>query len=105
VTLATELGIVKQDERFSFRTSSGPIPGRFGRDGPQVGMPAVADANPSFDASLASGERSIGFARVGVPHLVVACSDVDRSMSKLATSSETSPSLVAGATANFVSRR
>jgi len=106
VTLATELGIVKQDERFSFRTSSGPIPGRFGRDGPQVGMPAVADANPSFDASLAAGERSIGFARVGVPHLVVACSDVDSvDVEARGRALRHLPSLVAGANVNFVSRR
>ena len=50
VTLAHELGIVGKDQGFSFRTSSGPIPGRLGAAGPSVGMPAVADANPSFDA-------------------------------------------------------
>ncbi len=106
VTLAAELGIVQPDQAFSFQTSSGPIPGRLGADGPQVGMPAVADTNTSFDASLASGEQRIGFARVGVPHLVVACADVDAvDVEARGRTLRHLPSLSAGANVNFVSRR
>ena len=69
-------------------------------------MPAVAEANPEFSTPLATGEQRIGYARVGVPHLVVACGDVDsvdvegrgRLLRHL-------PSLAAGANVNFVSRR
>lgn len=105
VTLAAELGMVKEGERFRFRTSSGVIPGRLAAGQPVVGMPAVAEANPEFDTPLGPGEQRIGYARVGVPHLVVACGDVDsvdvegrgRSLRHL-------PSLAAGANVNFVSR-
>lgn len=105
VTLATELGIVSPGQRFFFMTSSGPIAGMFGRAGPEVGMPAVAEANAAFPTDLLGGESRIGYARVGVPHLVVACADVDvvdvetrgRQLRHL-------PSLPAGANVNFVSR-
>lgn len=106
VTLAVELGIVQPDESFSFRTSSGPIPGRFGREGPKVGMAAVLDTNPAFETPLAAGERRIGFARVGVPHLVVACADVESiDVAGRGRELRTLPSLRAGANVNFVSRR
>ena len=71
-----------------------------------VGMPAVADANPSFDATLVPGERRIGFARVGVPHLVVACADVETvDVEGRGRSLRHHPALKAGANVNFVSRR
>ena len=106
VTLAAELGIVGKDQPFTFRTSSGPIPGRLGPDGPEVGMPTVADTDTAFDASLAPGERRIGFARVGVPHLVVACADVDAvDVEARGRTLRHLPSLAAGANVNFVSRR
>ena len=106
VTLAHELGIVGKDQGFSFRTSSGPIPGRLGPSGPIVGMPAVGDSDPSFHVALESGERRIGFARVGVPHLVVACSDVEAvDVEGRGRFLRNLPSLKAGANVNFVSRR
>ena len=106
VTLAAELGIVEPGESFSFRTSSGPIPGRFGPRGPEVGMPAVLDADPAFETPLAAGERRIGFARVGVPHLVVACADVEEvDVEGRGRALRSLPSLRAGANVNFVSRR
>jgi diaminopimelate epimerase len=105
VTLASELGMVNEGERFLFRTSSGVIPGRIVAGQPVVGMPAVAETNPVFNTPLAPGEQRIGYARVGVPHLVVACGDVNsvdvegrgRLLRHL-------PSLAAGANVNFVSR-
>jgi diaminopimelate epimerase len=106
VTLALELGIISRNERFTFLTSSGAIPGRFTETGPEVGMPAVADANVAFAAPLAAGERRIGFARVGVPHLVVACADVDAvDVEGRGRLLRNLPSLEAGANVNFVSRR
>jgi diaminopimelate epimerase len=106
VRLAVELGIVDEGIDFSFRTSSGPIRGRLaaGRN-PEIDSVAVTDATTEFDTPLEEGEQRIGFARVGVPHLVVLCDAVGsvdvfargRYLRRLAT-------LRDGANANFVSR-
>lgn len=106
VRLAARLRVVTPGAPFRFRTSSGVIPGLFGGDGPQVGMPPVADLDPAFGTGLEPGEVRIGFARVGVPHLVVEVTDpgqVDvvrrgRALRRL-------QSLPAGANVNFVGRR
>ena len=106
VTLALELGVIEPRRPFTFRTSSGPIPGRFTAIGPEVGMPAVADAATAFAADLEPGESRIGFARVGVPHLVVACADVeDVDVMIRGRELRNHPRLSAGANVNFVSRR
>ena len=106
VTLGLELGVVRPDEEFTFRTSSGPIPGRAGPTGPEVGMPGVADAVDAFQAPLEPGETRIGFARVGVPHLIVACHDVESvDVPTRGRALRYLPSLQAGANVNFVSRR
>lgn len=106
VRLALELKVVEPEESFAFRTTSGVISGRLGEDGPEVGMPTVADANPAFQAELETDESRIGFARVGVPHLVVACADVAAvDVERRGRALRHDPSLVAGANVNFVSQR
>lgn len=106
VRLALELKVVEPGESFAFQTSSGVISGRLGEDGPEVGMPAVADANPAFQADLEAGESRIGFARVGVPHLVVACADVGVvDVERRGRVLRHNPRLDAGANVNFVSQR
>ena len=105
VRLAVELGVVQPGNRFTFLTSSGPIPGQFGTAGPAIGMPAVADADLAFGAALEPGEQRIGFARVGVPHVVVGCRDVDLvDVESRGRTLRHHPSLQAGANVNFVSR-
>lgn len=106
VRLASELGAVAPGQKFLFRTSSGVIPGCLGPAGPEVGMPPVLEANPSFSAALEPGETRIGYARVGVPHLVVACADVvSVDVEQRGRRLRNDPSLAAGANVNFVSRR
>jgi diaminopimelate epimerase len=106
VTLATELGAIPRSHPFTFRTSSGPIPGRSTATGPEVGMPAVSEAAGAFAADLEPGETRIGYARVGVPHLVVACSSVDAvDVGRRGRELRHHPALKAGANVNFVSRR
>ena len=76
--LAAELGIVGRDQEFSIATDSGPVTARF-RDGlPEIDLQPVTELLECFDAELDEGERRIGFALVGVPHLVVSCDDVSR---------------------------
>jgi diaminopimelate epimerase len=106
VRLATELNVVEAGENFEFRTSSGVIPGRLGESAPEVGMPPVTDANPAFDAALEDGESRIGFARVGVPHLIVSCTDVAAvDVERRGRALRHDPGLQAGANVNFVSQR
>ena len=105
VRLAAELGVVQRGERFTFRTSSGPITGRLTDYGPEVGMPRVVEADTAFKAVLEPGEHRIGFARVGVPHLVVGCDSVDAiDVESRGRELRHLPSLRAGANVNFVSR-
>jgi diaminopimelate epimerase len=104
VALGRRLGIVGGDREFQFGTSSGPLTGRFVNGGPEIETPAGKDVQPAFPTPRESGESRIGFAKVGVPHLVVFCDDVEtvdvigrgRSLRYLR-------SLPAGANVNFVS--
>jgi diaminopimelate epimerase len=106
VRLASELGVVAPGESFRFRTSSGVIEGRITADGQEVSMPPVLEAQPAFDATLEPGETRIGYARVGVPHLVVACGDVAVvDVERRGRALRHHPGLTAGANVNFVARR
>lgn len=76
--LATEMGMVGRDQDFSIATDSGVVTARF-RDGlPEIDLQPVTELLECFEAEPAEGERRIGFALVGVPHLVVSCDDVSR---------------------------
>ena len=76
--LAAELRIVERDREFSIATDSGPVAARF-RDGlPEIDLQPVTELLECFAAEPVEGERQIGFAMVGVPHLVVSCEDVSR---------------------------
>ena len=76
--LAAELGIVARDAEFSIATDSGTVAARF-RDGlPEIDLQPVTELLERFEAEPVEGESRIGFAMVGVPHLVVSCEDVSR---------------------------
>ncbi len=106
VRLAAELGVVERGREFRFTTSSGTITGILGPDGAKVGMPAVRDADRAFQTAMEPGEDRVGFARVGVPHLVVACRSVDLvEVERRGRELRHLPSLPAGANVNFVGRR
>ncbi len=106
VSLAQTLGIVEGAGDFEFGSSSGPLTGRTTPGGPEIDASPVLGATPRFETSLQKGETRIGFARVGVPHLVVVCADVDQ-VDVLGRGSQlrSLPELEAGANANFVSPR
>lgn len=103
--LATDLGIVQKGRHFAFQTPSGPVNARFSNGLPEIDMVPITELSERFETPLEGGERSIGYARVGVPHLVVLVDDVEavdvmrrgRFLRRLS-------SLAAGANANFVSR-
>jgi len=74
--LAKELGIVADGE-FAIETDSGVLAARF-RDGrPEIDLKPVADWRSDAGLPLEPGERRIGFAMAGVPHLVLLVDDLD----------------------------
>jgi len=74
--LAAELRIVSGHQEFTIATDSGDVTARF-RDGrPEIDLQPIIDVQDCFQAELESNETRLGFALVGVPHLVVLCTDV-----------------------------
>jgi diaminopimelate epimerase len=105
--LATELGIVPEGRHFSFQTPSGPVRARLPAGGlPEIDMVPITELTNAFSTPLGTGERSIGYARVGVPHLVILCDDVEEvDVTSRGRALRRLPQLAAGANANFVSAR
>ena len=103
--LGAELGIVGHDQEFSIATDSGPVTARF-RDGlPEIDLQPVTELLECFDAEPSEGELRIGFALVGVPHLVVSCDDVGRApVVERGRRLRHHEKLAQGANVNFVSR-
>jgi diaminopimelate epimerase len=105
VSLAVEMRLAARGADFRFGTSSGMLTGRQTADGPEFDLSEVADQNESFAEPLEPGEQRIGFARVGVPHLVVLCADVGRvEVQKRGRALRHHRALPSGANANFVAR-
>lgn len=103
--LATELGIGSGDG-LAIETDAGIVRARMTRDGlPQIDLPAVTDVAESTSAiPTEAGERRIGFALVGVPHLVIRCEDVGTiDVVGRGRPLRHHASLAHGANANFVS--
>lgn len=102
--LATELGVVKQRE-FRFATDAGVISARFIAEEPEIDLQPVRGLMVDAGIALRPGERRIGFADTGVPHLVVLVDDAER-MDVAARGRELrfDPSLADGANVNFVSK-
>lgn len=103
--LADELGMVRRTEDFTIATDSGLVTARFRNGLPEIDLQPVSDLRHCFDAAPKEGEARIGFALVGVPHLVVLCSDVDRApVFDRGRELRRHPTLEHGANVNFVSR-
>lgn len=104
--LAGELGVGGGGE-LRLDTDSGAVPARVGDAGPEIDLPEVTESSLDVPGlALAAGERRIGFALAGVPHLVVLCDDVERvpvgERGRELRRSEFRPG---GANVNFVSSR
>ena len=105
VSLAVELGIAKADG-LRFDTGDGVLRGRLRESMPEIDLGGARELTPWFDASLGAGEQRIGFARVGVPHLVVLCDDTASiDVVGRGVPLRYHASLRDGANVNFVSRR
>lgn len=102
--LGTELGMVPRAGEFEIATDSGSITARFRDGSPEIDLPPVSELQDSFSADPGPGELKIGFALVGVPHLVVLCEDVETApVVERGRQLRHHPRLAHGANVNFVS--
>jgi diaminopimelate epimerase len=109
VRLAVELGYA-DPSGVRFLTDSGELIGRMSDGLPEVDLPCASEVETDRRDLLAGGavgdEFAVGFARVGVPHVVVACDDVTRvDLAARAPGLRHHPTLRDGANVNFVSGR
>ena len=102
VRLAVELGIMPPGE-CHVETDVGVLSARLLPTGPEVDLQPVAEVRPRLPFRLEEGERWIGFALAGVPHLVVRVDDVERvDVVGRGRPLRHDPSLAKGANVNFV---
>jgi diaminopimelate epimerase len=103
--LAVELG-VGRSSGFTIETDAGRVAARLSGELPEIDLQPVADVRPNVaDIPLAAGERRVGFALAGVPHLVIQCDDVSTvDVVGRGRPLRSHPSLAHGANVNFVSR-
>ena len=74
--LAVELGIA-DPAGFDIETDSGAVHATVSDGLPEIALPLVSDVRPTAEGIDSSpGEQRIGYALVGVPHLVISCVDV-----------------------------
>jgi diaminopimelate epimerase len=103
--MALELGLAPTSGDFSIRTDSGMVQARLEGDLPEVDLQPVTELEKCFDAAPQDAEQRIGFCRVGVPHLVVLCDDVDDApIVERGRQLRHNTRLRDGANVNFVSR-
>ena len=75
--LARELGVIDAGE-FTIETDAGVLGARFRDSNPEIDLLPVSEVRPDAGIPLIAGERRIGFALAGVPHLVILVDDLDR---------------------------
>jgi diaminopimelate epimerase len=103
VRLAVELGIMPVGE-CHVETDAGVLSARLLPTGPEVDLKPVSDVKQKLPFRLAGGERWIGFALAGVPHLVVRVDDVEQvDVVGRGRPLRYDPTLSQGANVNFVS--
>jgi diaminopimelate epimerase len=102
--LSSELGYLGAGE-FRIETDAGILGARLRPEGPEVDLQSVSDVRPRLPFRLTAGESWIGFALVGVPHLVVRVDDVATvDVVGRGRPLRHDSSLPQGANVNFVSR-
>lgn len=104
--LAVELGLAKEGHEFRFQTDSGPMRARMEGGVPEIFFAAVSEVHPSAQGiAPLEGEERLGYALVGVPHLVIACANAEQAeVAGRGSVLRRHSSLPNGANVNFVSR-
>ena len=101
--LATELAAAAA-EGFGIATDAGLVRARLVGSDPQIDLQPVVGVQAEFPTALEPGERRIGFAEAGVPHLVVLVDDIERvPLMERGRTLRNLRQLSAGANVNFVS--
>ena len=93
----------------TFHTDAGPVRGRLRGDLPEIDLAPVgeveADRRDLRAGPLRPDERRLGFARVGVPHVVVLCADAGAvELAERGPALRHHAALADGANVNYVSR-
>lgn len=103
--LALELGVGSPDG-LQIETDSGLVAARLVDGLPEIDLQPVSDVQPDVaQIRPISGERQIGFALVGVPHIVILCDDVSTvDVVGRGRPLRSHPSMPNGANVNFVSK-
>jgi diaminopimelate epimerase len=104
--LAVELGMA-QAGGFVLHTAAGSLPARI-RDGlPEVDLDPVSDVkSDASDLGVKRGERRLGYALAGVPHVVLEVNDIESAdVTGRGPELRNHPDLANGANVNFVARR
>ena len=104
--LAVRIGLAPPDIRFDFMAGSGPVSAVGSLSGPaSVRLAPVMDLETAAPEHLESPELQVGYAMVGVPHLVLLVPDVDQvRVDERGPVLRRSAIRPAGANVNFVSR-
>ena len=104
--LAVDLGLA-QAGGFILHTAAGALRARIRDNLPEVDLEPVREVRPdASDLGVRKGERRLGYARVGVPHVVVEVPDVESAdVSGRGPELRHHRSLADGANVNFVARR
>lgn len=102
--LATELGIARSSG-LTIETDAGLVAARLAGDLPEIDLQPVTEvAAEAREISPAAGERRVGYAVAGVPHLVIRCDDVSTiDVVGRGRPLRSHSSLAHGANVNFVS--
>jgi len=104
--LAARLGGV-DPAGFTIGTDAGVLAARIRPEGPEFDFPAVSIVQPAVEAIPAGpGERRLGFAVAGVPHIVIVVDDIEAvDVVGRGRPLRFDPSLPEGANVNFVTRQ
>jgi diaminopimelate epimerase len=103
--LGFELGMA-QDGEMSIETDEGVVQARMRGSDPEIDLDPVVDVRGAVGGiSLLTGESRLGFAQVGVPHVVIRCDDT-RVVDVVGRGRplRSHPSFPGGANVNFVSQ-
>lgn len=77
VRLGTELAAAPPEGSFAFESDAGMLQGRMTNGLPEIDMQPIREVTENVPITRSPGEKRIGFALAGVPHIVVLVDDLE----------------------------